>query len=148
MQYPRGNFKQRGENMSMARLTTAFALGLLALQLAAGAAVACDNPGKTHKLSFKVKDDGCVVKVKKDSTGDDADTINVCETDAVEWKVLGKAKSIVFDDKSPFDWLDSGFKGDKIEGTVKSGTAGTEFKYSVKVDGLACVLDPAIIVGK
>jgi hypothetical protein len=57
--------------MSISRLTTAFALGLLAVQLASGAAVACDKPGKTHKLSFKVTDDGCVVKVKKDS--DDAD---------------------------------------------------------------------------
>ena len=132
--------------MSIARLTTAFALGLLAVQLAAGAAVACDKPGKTHKLSFKVKDDGCVVKVKKDSDGADAETVNVCEKDVVEWKVTGKAKSIVFDGNSPFEWTDSGFKGKKIEGTVKSGTAGEEFKYSVKVNGLACVHDPKIIV--
>jgi hypothetical protein len=134
--------------MSMARLTTAFALGLLALQLAAGAAVACENPGKTHKLSFKVKDDGCVVRVRKDSNDEDAETINVCERDVVEWKVRGNAKSIVFDGNSPFDWVDSGFKGAKIEGTVKSGTAGDEFKYSVKVDGLACVHDPKIIVDR
>ncbi len=76
----------------------------------------------------------------------DAETVNVCEKDVVEWKVTGKAKSIVFDGNSPFDWSDSGFKGRKIEGTVKSGTAGEEFKYSVKVDGLACVHDPKIIV--
>jgi hypothetical protein len=134
--------------MSMSRLTVAFVLGFVSLQLTAGAAIACENPGKTHKLSFKVKDDGCVVKVKKESTDEDAETINVCESDVVEWKVRGSAKSIVFDDSSPFEWVDSGFKGDKIEGKVKSGTAGNEFKYSVKVDGLTCVHDPKIIVDR
>jgi hypothetical protein len=144
--------------MSIARLTTALALVLLAAHLASGAAVACDKPGKTHKLSFKVKDDGCVEKVKKDSDGADAEKINVCETDVVEWKVTGKAKSIVIDGSidengsividgsSPFDWTDSGSKDRKIEGKVKSGTAGKKFKYSVKVDGLDCVHDPIIII--
>jgi hypothetical protein len=131
--------------MSIARFTTACALSLLAAQLASGAAVACDNPGKTHELEFKVKNDECVEKVKK-KDGSDAETINVCETDVVQWKVTGKAKSIVFDGASPFEWTDSGFKANKIEGTVKSGTAGQDFKYSVKVDGLECVHDPRIIV--
>jgi len=134
--------------MSIVRLTTACAFGLLAVQLASGAAVACDDPGKTHKLSFKVADDGCVTKVNKDADDADAETINVCETDVVEWKVTGKAKSIVFDGKSPFEWADSNFKDRKIEGKVRSGTAGEEFKYSVKVDGLACVHDPKIIVDR
>ena len=133
--------------MSIARMTTAFALSLLAAQLASGVAVACDNKGKTHTLKFKVKDDGCVEKVKKDSDGADADTINVCETDTVVWKVSGKSKSIVIDgDSTPFAWQDSGFMSNKIEGTVQAGTAGKEYKYSVKVDGLDCVLDPKIIV--
>jgi hypothetical protein len=131
--------------MSIKRCATAFALGLLAAQLASGVAVACDNPGKTHTLKFKVKDDGCVQKVKKESDGADADTINVCETDKVVWTVSGRAKSIVFDGASPFDWADSG-SDSSIEGAVKSGTAGKDFKYSVKVDGLDCVLDPKIIV--
>jgi hypothetical protein len=132
--------------MSITRLTTTFALGLLAAQLASGvAAAACPNPGKTHELEFKVKNDECVEKVKK-KDGSDAETINVCETDVVQWKVKGKAKSIVFDGASPFEWTDSGFKGNKIEGTVKEGTANKEFKYSVKVDGLDCVHDPMIIV--
>jgi uncharacterized protein (DUF2147 family) len=131
--------------MSIARLTTTFALGLLAAQLASGAAVACDNPGKTHELEFKVKGDECVEKVKK-KDGSDAETINVCEKDVVQWKVSGNAKSIVFDGASPFEWTDSGSKDKKIEGTVRQGTAGKEFKYSVKVDGLDCVHDPMIIV--
>jgi len=133
--------------MSIARVTTAFALSLLAAQLASGVAVACENPGKTHNLKFKVKSDGCVEKVKKEKDDADADTINVCETDVVSWTVNGKSKSIVIDgDSTPFAWQDSGFKDKTIEGTVKPGTAGQEFKYSVKVDGLDCVLDPKIIV--
>jgi hypothetical protein len=133
--------------MSIARVTTALTLGLLAVQLASGVAVACENPGKTHNLKFKVKNDECVEKVKKEKDDGDADTINVCETDKVVWKVSGRAKSIVIDgDSTPFAWQDSGFKNKTIEGTVKPGTAGQEFKYSVKVDGLDCVLDPKIIV--
>jgi len=132
--------------MSITRFTTAFALSLLAAQLASGVAVACDSPGKIHALKFKVNDDGCVLKVKKDSDGADADTIKVCETDVVSWKVNGKSKSIVFDGESPFEWQDSGFKSNDIQGTVKAGTAGKDFKYSVKVDGMTCVLDPRIIV--
>lgn len=131
--------------MSIARVTTALALGLLAVQLASGVAVACDNPGKTHNLKFKVKNDECVEKVKKEKDDGDADTINVCETDKVVWKVAGRAKTIVFEGESPFDWSDSG-SDKKIQGTVKPGTAGQEFKYSVKVDGTDCVLDPKIIV--
>ena len=121
--------------MSIARVTTALALSLLAVQLASGVAVACDNPGKTHNLKFKVKNDECVEKVKKEKDDGDADTINVCETDKVVWKVAGRAKTIVFEGESPFDWSDSG-SDKKIQGTVKPGTAGKEFKYSVKVDGL------------
>jgi hypothetical protein len=29
---------------------------------------------------------------------------------------------------------------------VRAGTEGQEFKYSVMVDGLSCVLDPRIVV--
>jgi hypothetical protein len=132
--------------MSIARLTTAFAFSLLAAQLASGvAAAACPNPGKTHELEFKVNSNECVEKVKK-KDGTDGETIKVCETDKVQWKVSGKDKNIVFDGKSPFEWTDSGFKGNKIEGTVQTGTAGKEFKYSVKVKDLTCVHDPKIIV--
>ena len=133
--------------MSIARFTTAFALSLLASQLALGDEPTCAaKKGATHTLKFKVKDNGCVEKVKKDSDGADADTIKVCETDVVSWKVNGKSKSIVFDGESPFEWQDSGFKSNDIQGTVKAGTAGKDFKYSVKVDGMTCVLDPRIIV--
>jgi hypothetical protein len=136
--------------MSIARIATVFTLSLLAAQLASGVAVACDNPGKTHELKFKVKSDGCVEKVQKKDDSD-AMEIKVCEKDKVEWQVNGKDKKIVFDPndpKSPFEWpgSDSGFKDKKIEGTVQPGTAGKSFKYSVKVKDLTCVLDPKIIV--
>jgi len=134
--------------MSIARLTTTFALSLLAAQLASGvAAAACPNPnpGKTHELDFKVKSDGCVEKVKK-KDGTDAREITVCENDTVQWKVSGNAKLIAFVAETPFEWAASGFEGNKIEGKVKPGTKGKEFKYSVYVKNTVCVLDPKIIV--
>ena len=135
--------------MSIARFTTAFALSLLAAQLASGVAVACENKGKTHTLKFKVDDDGCVLKVKKDADDADAETINVCETDVVTWKVNGNSKAIVFEGANPFGWTDSdsGFKSNEIQGTVQAGTAGEPpFKYPVKVDGMTCLHHPKIIV--
>jgi len=104
-----------------------------------------------HKLKFKVKDDQCVVKVLHDSDDEaDADTIHVCEGDTVSWKVSGPKKSIVFAKKSPFDWADSGYKGNKIEDVVRTGASkdcqADECKYTVMVEGLSCVFDPKIIV--
>jgi hypothetical protein len=140
--------------MSIARLTTTFAFSLLAAQLASGvAAAACPNPnsGKTHELKFKVKDnknDGCVVEVKNKDGNSliPIDTIKVCENDTVQWKFTGNAKLIAFKDKTPFAWSASGFEGNKIEGKILPGTAGSEFKYSVYVKDTVCVFDPAIIV--
>jgi|OpeIllAssembly_1097287.scaffolds.fasta_scaffold118367_2 hypothetical protein len=134
--------------MSIARVTTTFALSLLAAQLASGvAAAACPNPnpGKLHELDFKVKSDGCVEKVKK-KDGTDAPEITVCENDTVQWKVTGNAKLIAFVAKTPFKWAASGFEGNKIEGTVQPGTKNNTFKYSVYVKDTVCVLDPKIIV--
>jgi hypothetical protein len=141
--------------MSIARLTATFAFSLLAAQLASGVAAAdCPNPGKTVELTLKVKDDkddGCVVEVKKG--GDPANTIRVCEKDTVQWKFTGNAKMIAFDAKTPFDWAASGFLGNKIEGKVKAGAAGTcpapdGCKYTVYVDKTVCVFDPTIIVDR
>jgi hypothetical protein len=144
--------------MSIARLTRTFAFSLLAALLASGVAAAnCSDPNRnpeTHKLKFKVKDDGCVEKVKKDRDDTDATVISVCKKDTVEWKVTGNAKMIAFVAKSPtdpvrtpFDWAASGFEGNnsKIEGKVKEGAAGT-YNYAVYVQGKTCVLDPTIIV--
>jgi hypothetical protein len=136
------------KTMSMSRIAISIAVGLLLAQGPALAALGCENPGKTHRLKFKVKGDECVEKVKKEDDDDDADTISVCVTDTVIWQVNGPAKSVVFDGDSPFDWQDSGFEGNKIIGIVRAGTEGQEFKYSVMVDGLSCVLDPRIVVDR
>lgn len=106
--------------------------------------------GKSHKLKFKVKSDGCVEQVVKEADESDADDTDACATDSVTWKVSGAKKSVVFEGDSPFDWVDSGNEGNKIEGIVKSGAAKggqrTEYKYTVKVEGLSCEYDPKIIV--
>ena len=126
--------------MEMKRIAVALAAALLAQ-----GALACDDPGKTHRLKFQVKGDECVEKVKKDDDAE-AETINVCVSDTVIWQVTGRAKSVVFDADSPFEWRDSGFQGSKIIGIVRPGTEGQEFKYSIMVDGLSCVLDPRVVV--
>ena len=66
--------------------------------------------------------------------------------DTVIWQVTGPAKSVVFDGDSPFEWTDSGFQGSRIIGVVRPGTEGGDFKYSIMVDGLSCVLDPRVVV--
>lgn len=134
--------------MSISRIVLAVTGGLVLAQGLATASLAeCQEPGKTHRLKFKVKADECVETVRKEDDSD-AETITVCVSDKVVWQVTGPAKSVVFEGDSPFDWADSGFRGSKIEGTVREGTEGQEFKYSVMVDGLSCVLDPRMIVEK
>jgi hypothetical protein len=134
--------------MSIPRIAMSLAAVLLLAQGPFTAALACDDPGKTHRLKFKVKGDECVEKVKKEDNDEDADSITVCVTDTVIWQVNGPAKSVVFDGDSPFEWQDSGFEGNKIVGIVRAGTEGQEFKYSVMVDGLSCVLDPRVVVDR
>lgn len=134
--------------MPFPRVALSLAVFFLAAQLTAGDAAACENPGKTHKLKFEVKGNQCVEKVKKENDDEDAETISVCVTDIVRWKVSGPAKAIVFEGDTPFDWPESGFQGKHIEGTIKPGTEGKTFKYSVKVEGLECVHDPRIVVDR
>jgi hypothetical protein len=133
---------------SRSLLTSTLAL-LLTLAIPSVASATCPG-GKTHDLKFKVKSDGCVEKVQKNSDDSDADDTSVCAADTVTWKVSGPKKSVVFEGDSPFDWVDSGNQGNKIEGVVKSGAAKngqrTEYKYSVTVEGKSCVFDPKIIV--
>jgi hypothetical protein len=128
--------------MLIARITTVLVVGLLWAQ----GSLACEDPGKTHRLKFQVKGDECVEKVKKEDDDADAETIRVCVSDTVIWQIAGPAKSVVFDVETPFDWQESGFQRNRIIGIVKAGTEGREFKYSVKVDGLDCVLDPRVVV--
>jgi hypothetical protein len=130
--------------MLIARVTTAFVVGLLWAQ----GSLACDDPGKTHRLKFQVKGDECVEKVKKEADDGDAETITVCVSDTVIWQVAGRAKSVEFEGDSPFDWQDSGFQRNRIIGIVRPDTEGQEFKYSVRVDGLQCVLDPRVVVDR
>ena len=63
--------------MLIARVTTVFVVGLLWAQ----GGLACEDPGKTHRLKFQVKGDECVEKVKKEDDDADAETIRVCVTD-------------------------------------------------------------------
>ena len=113
----------------------------------AGAACPVDA---THRLMFKVKHDQCVEKVVWEANGNDAEEVHVHEGDTVCWLVTGPKKSIVFGTPSPFSWNDSGLNNAWIEGLVRAGALADQpadnYKYSVTVDGMSCVLDPKIIV--
>jgi hypothetical protein len=117
------------------------------------------NPER-HDLVFKIKTtaDGCVEKVKK-KNGTDGTSIDVCRGDSVRWKVKvdndpngGKEKSVAFDKStdSPFEWKDSGYQSDRIEGKVSDQAQfDTPYEYSVRTKGGpddGCPLDPMIIV--
>jgi len=114
------------------------------------AGAACEPAARPIELKFKVHGDQCVQKVVKDAGDADAETVRACVGDTIRWKVAGKGKAVVFEGDSPFDWIDSGIQQNAIVGTVRADAArngqSTTYKYSVKVEGLACVLDPTIIV--
>jgi hypothetical protein len=116
-------------------------LALFLLPATPGVALAdCSSGNQSHKLKIKVKDDQCVERVLKASDDADADEVRVCEGDTV------------FEGEHPFDWPgpDSGYQNGKIEGKIRDGAARdgqqTSYKYSVTVEGQACVFDPKIIV--
>jgi hypothetical protein len=112
-----------------------------------------------QQLRFKLKDDGCVKRVT-DSSGDDRESIEICQGGTVTWQVKKRShpngklkKSIVFETPagSPLEWKDSGFQGETIVGRVRDDapTGGDGFKYTVKTErgpGNVCAHDPMIIV--
>jgi hypothetical protein len=112
---------------------------------------ACEDetPIQTHKRKFKVDERGCVIAVlKPDDT--DGETVYAKRCDHVEWKITGKNKSVEFAGSagSPFDWSDSGYKGRKISGQILKSATEKDYKYTVRTEGLACLHDPMIIVGR
>jgi hypothetical protein len=133
-------------------LTSLLALFLLQATPGVALAAGCSSGNQSHRLKVKVKDDQCVERVLKASDDADADEIEVCEGDTVSWSFSGPKKSIVFEGDHPFDWPgpDSGHQNGKIAGKVRDGAAKdgqkTSYKYSVTVQGQACVFDPKIIV--
>lgn len=114
------------------------------------AGAACDRPARPVDLKFKVGADECVLRVLGHADDADADSIRACPGDTIRWKVNGRGKTVVFEGASPFDWIDSGVQQNRIEGIVRGDAAkngqATVYKYSIRVDGLACVLDPTIII--
>lgn len=133
---------------------------LLSVLLASMLATACtatrtlDDPAcandpevKTRHRMFKVDGNGCVVEVQK-RNGTNGETVRAQRCDYVEWKITGKKKSIEFKSSagSPFEWPDSGFKGSKISGQIRHDATETQYKYTVRTEGLDCDHDPMIIV--
>ncbi|MBT8090331.1 MAG: hypothetical protein KJO01_09000 [Gammaproteobacteria bacterium] len=106
---------------------------------------ACDRDPETFKLKIKVKND-TPTKVVKGFFGSNADTLNVCRGDTIEWKFNKKKFFIEFPGKTPFDEKKKSSKNGKVTTTVRSDAErGVSYKYDIGIDG-GGVLDPRIIV--
>ena len=139
-------------------LLTGSLVALLAGCVSTGSTALTCEP-QEHKLSFKLKDDGCVRGISN-RWGQSKDNIEICQGGTVTWKVKKPShrngelkKSIVFETPagSPLEWKDSGFQDETIAGKVRDDapTGGDGFKYTVKTErgsGDVCAFDPMIIV--
>ncbi|MGB5332012.1 MAG: hypothetical protein WBM80_08075 [Woeseiaceae bacterium] len=106
---------------------------------------ACDRSPETFKLKIKVKND-MPTKVVKGLFGSNADTLNVCRGDTIEWKFNAKNFFIEFPGKTPFDEKKKSSRNGKVTSTVRSDAEiGVSYKYDVGIEG-GGVLDPIIII--
>jgi hypothetical protein len=106
---------------------------------------ACDRDPETFKLKIKVKNN-TPTKVVKGFFGSNANTINVCPGDAIEWKLNGKKFFIEFSGKTPFDEKKKSSNNGKVTETISSDAeSGVRYKYDVGIEG-GGILDPIIIV--
>lgn len=104
----------------------------------------CERAAKTFKLKIKVKNDK-PTKVTKGFFGKNADTLNVCRGDTVEWKLSGKKFYIDFPRTTPFG-TNKKENNNKISWTVSADAArGGSYKYDIGIVG-GGILDPIIIV--
>ena len=104
----------------------------------------CERAAKTFKLKIKVKNDK-PTKVTKGIFGKNADTLNVCRGDTVQWKLNGKKFYIDFPRTTPFG-TNKKENNNKITWTISADAArGDSYKYDIGIVG-GGVLDPIIIV--
>lgn len=106
---------------------------------------ACDRDPETFKLKIKIKNN-TPTEVVKGFFGWNADTLNVCRGDTIEWKLTDKKFFIEFPADTPFDEKKKNSSDGKITTTVRSDAErGVSYKYDIGIDG-GGVLDPIIIV--
>lgn len=106
---------------------------------------ACDRDPETFKLKVKVKNN-TPTEVVKGFFGWNADTLNVCRGDTIEWKLKNKKFFIEFSGETPVDKKKSDSNNGKVTTTVRSDAEqGVSYKYDIGIDG-GGVLDPVIIV--
>ena len=104
----------------------------------------CDRAAKTFKLKIKENNDK-PTKVTKGFFGRNADTLNVCRGDTIEWKLNGKKFYIDFPRSTPFG-TNKKENSDRISWTISDAAVrGESYKYDIGIVG-GGVLDPIIIV--
>lgn len=105
----------------------------------------CDRDPETIKVKIKEKNN-TPTKVTKGLFGSDADSINACRGDTIQWKLSGKKFFIKFPNESPFRNKEKTSSNGKLEITIGSEAKdGASYKYDIGIDG-GGVLDPIIII--
>lgn len=106
----------------------------------------CDRRAKTFKLKIKVQGDMPNEITEGFFFPQNADTLNVCHGDTIEWKLSGKKFYIDFPGVTPFDEKKKNSSNNKIRLKVSAeAKRGESYKYNVGiVDGK--VWDPTIII--
>lgn len=121
-------------------LASAFCFGAVAQ-----ADDSCDRGPKTIKLKIKEKNN-TPTEITKGIFGSNANTINACRGDTIEWKLSSKTFFVKFPRDTPFSEREKTSSNGKVEMTISAGaTVGASYKYDVGiVDG--GILDPIIII--
>jgi len=105
----------------------------------------CDRSAKTIKLKIKQRDN-VPTKVTKGFFGTNANTINACRGDTIEWKLSGKTFYVRFSNGSPFDKNEETSNDSKLRITIgDNAKADTSYKYDIGIEG-GGILDPIIII--
>lgn len=105
----------------------------------------CDRDPKTIKLKIKEKNN-TPTKITKGLLGWDANTINACRGDTIEWKMSDKTFFVKFSGDTPFSEKEKTSSNGKLEMTISAeAKVGTSYKYDVGIDG-GGILDPIIII--
>ncbi len=103
----------------------------------------CDRDAETFYLKIKVKNNTPTEVIRGDKN---ADELDVCRGDTIEWKLQHKDFFIEFLDESPLDSNSKSSRNGKITAEISdSAERDTTYKYDIGIDG-GGTLDPKVRV--
>jgi len=124
----------------LATLASVFCFGAVAQ-----ADNSCDRDPTTIKLKIKEKNN-TPTKITKGIFGSNANTINACRGDTIEWKLSGKTFFVSFSGDTPFSEKKKTSQNGKLRMTIGADAkTGISYQNDVGIDG-GGVFDPIIII--